>query len=253
MSDLLALLRKLLPMCDWENVELQPELTMGKKFYFTDRLSTLLILLSLPFCLFHLQTSIAFWVEDRCSPLKLTHHTLRYPSPDLSTWWLWYSADNKLLCYIFPFVNTPLRIFPLICLMLFICKKILILLTVALIYMSTTLRLPQRMLLWALHWRQIFSHVTTCSPKDRWFISEVSTVGNNHHSIHPALPQVLEWTLLKVLLSWNPVVKGLVWVVQKDVIRIKLPLWGGPAEGQLVSGILCDLQICDSCWNWKEG
>lgn len=103
------------------------------------------------------------------------------------------------------------------------------------------------------HQRQmVFLDVLACSSKDGWLISEVPTVGNDHHSIHPALPQVLEWTLLEVLLSWNPVMKGLVWVVQEDVIWIKLSLRGSPAEGQSVSGVLCDLQICNCCWNWKE-
>lgn len=52
-SGLPELLRKLCFPHVAEQTELQPELPMGNKFYFTGRLSTPLTLLALPFCLFH--------------------------------------------------------------------------------------------------------------------------------------------------------------------------------------------------------
>lgn len=46
--------------------------------------------------------------------------------------------------------------------------------------------------------------------------------------------------------------KSSVGVVQKDVVPAELPLRGGPAEGQVSGGVLCDPQIGDSCWDWKS-
>lgn len=92
----------------------------------------------------------------------------------------------------------------------------------------------------------------TCSAKDEGLIGQLSTVSNNHQFVHSALQQVLEREALDQRVNLSSFLKSFVWVVQKDVVPAELTLRGSPAEGQVPSAILRDLQIGDSCWDWKS-